>query len=233
MPEPRWPAWLTQLADPNQASVFDSTGEQLKRRVAQALIGEEFVQSAMNASPAVAMVPREAQADLVARLMQSWGQSGQHMPAPIQQAIEILAQRFPRIMSHIQGVEPHPSADPRIRGEFLSMPSEWNGRAGVIQVNPNQTPEQLLQTLTHELTHGGQQLRAVSHGTDINSMFRLYNEGYFSNPLEIRARTAQINQALKRGSPIRIEPLPDTPGARLKAAREHATNPFADEWMKR
>lgn len=207
--------------DPQRASVLDAPTTALMRQVAQALNSGELASSAMSASPAVAMVSREAQADLIARLMQSWAKGGQQMPGPVQEAITLLAQRFPRALSHVQAVEPYIGSRAAVRGQFRPMPSEWNGRAGVIEINPNQPAEGILQTLTHELTHAGQQLRAVSRGSDLDTLYSAFPEQYFTNPFEVRARTAQLNQAYRR-APGAFE----SPAARLREASELALNPF-------
>lgn len=230
MPDPQR-AWPAQI-DPANASVFDSWLTKLGREVAGAIDSGQLASSAMGASPAIAMVPREAVESLVPRLLKAWteryGQVGQAVPDAVTEVVQTLAQRFPRAMSHIHSIEPLSEVGSSVRGRFRPMPADWNGQAGWIQINPNQTPEQLLQTLTHELTHGGQQLRAVSRGTDIDALYSAFPEQYFTNPFEVRARTAQINQAYRQ-SPQAFA----SPAERLKAAQEQAVNPFANEWMKR
>jgi hypothetical protein len=195
------------------------------RKLAAALESGELAQVASNASPAIATVPREAAEALVGRLMQSWAKGGQQMPGPIQEAVAALAQRFPRMLSHIQGVEPYLGMSKGVKGRFMPMPAEWNGRAGVMEINQRLAPEEILETLTHELTHGGQQLRAVSRGTDLDALYSAYPEQYFTNPFEVRARTAQKNQAYKQAPGAFA-----SPAERLREAQAYAENPFG--WMK-
>lgn len=64
MPDPQ--DMLSRLADPNQASVFDSTMEQVMRRLAQAMQSGELASVAMGATSPLPdwrkMIPRDLQA---------------------------------------------------------------------------------------------------------------------------------------------------------------------------
>jgi hypothetical protein len=188
--------------DPRNASVFDSTMTAAMRKLAAALESGELAQVASNASPAIATVPREAAEALVGRLMQSWANSGQQMPTHVLEAIDVLAKRFPRMLSHIEDLKPS-TVDPiskttAYRGRF--EPAFWDGtpgRSGSIFLQPD-LGASTVDTLTHELTHGAQALRKGPQG--MRAAYEAGDQmgGYYKNPLEVSARTAAINQRLAR-----------------------------------
>lgn len=146
---------------------------------------------------AVARVPREASRQLVQRLAASWG--GKGMPLPVTEAVEGLATRFPRMLSHIESIEPlSPTASPGTLGVFNAA-EDGVPRIGSIQVDPGLRTAAIQDVLVHELTHGGQALRAADRGLEFQPMYaaKRQQHGYYNNPFEVRARIAENNQSLR------------------------------------
>jgi hypothetical protein len=135
-------------------------------------------------------------------------------------AVDAMADRFPRVMSHVDSFRPIVNEGREVRGameptdaiEFRRTPHDpervfINRMAkepvASLRLNRMESKEEAVKTLAHELTHVGQRLRAIDrarrHGTvEASRVGRTDAAGdydtYFNHPREVQARIAGVNQ---------------------------------------
>lgn len=213
------PEWLK----PENASVLDSPLVKAVRALATVTGMNDPAQGvfgAMNPMPMIGLVPRQPVSGLVKNLA-----SGSEMPESVRKAVVHLAERYPRLMSHVAYVDSRAAlnegeriaqheagAGPVTKGRYRSSPGSNNarsgarprGRIGDVQVDSRVigSDSDALNTVAHEVTHAAQDLRQTDRSWR-NLDPAWYEEyartnmraGYQKNPYEVAARSVGGKQA--------------------------------------
>jgi hypothetical protein len=176
---------------------------------------EEGEQSVLNFLAALAgtgmlgigMARRQPVAELTKRL------TPDKSTPSIADAIRLLAERYPRLMSHVQGIDfAAPTLGPGTAGRVIPASKELGRREGDIArilLNPDELQYarsgEVVDTVAHEATHVAQMLRwqdrakrgQVSRPFQRDYASKSRDVGYLDNPYEVRAREGGYRVALE------------------------------------
>jgi hypothetical protein len=205
------PDWLK----PENASVFDSGLTRAMRAIADAFgVNDPASQMMGVASPLMTLAPRQEAAALVEKFAPV-----ENVTPAFREAIEYLARRFPRLMSHVDTVVPSPLArggevqtiarmEPEFPARMPRMARDLKRPVASIRYDPAAIQGQELDTLAHELTHVAQTVRQTDLAGRIPTeptFHELYGrmkqaQGYTNHPMEIAARRNGANEVAKRSA---------------------------------